>query len=85
MPYTLIAKAASAASPDRRKGRLGEAVAPDYTVGEVCGPALHRARSAIRWAVSRAFALVMCSYATASSPSAFRCARPNMYINSQNN
>ena len=77
MPYTLIAKAASAASPDRRKGRLGEAVAPDYTVGEVCGPALHRARSAIRWAVSKAFRggfgafapLVMCSYGDASATS----------------
>lgn len=77
MPYKLIAKAASAASPDRRKGRLGEAVAPRYTIGEICGPSLHRARSAIRWAVSKAFRggfgavapLVMCSYGTASATS----------------
>lgn len=77
MPYKLIAKAASAASPDRQRKRLGEAVAPLYTVGEVCGPALHRARSAMRWAVSKAFRggfgavapLVMCSYGTASATS----------------
>lgn len=77
MPYKLIAKAASAASPDRQRKRLGEAVAPGYTIGEICGPALHRARSAILWAVSKAFRggfgavapLVMCSYGTASATS----------------
>ena len=77
MPYKLIAKAASAASPDRQRKRLGGAVAPLYTVGEVCCPALHRSRSAIRWAVSKAFRggfgavapLVMCSYGDASATS----------------
>ena len=64
-------------TPDRKRKRLGEAVAPRYTVGEICGPALHRARSAIRWAVSKAFRggfgavapLVMCSYGDASAAS----------------
>ena len=77
MLYNLIAKAAPAASPDRQRKRLGAAVAPRYTVGEIFGPALHRARSAIRWAVSKAFRggfgsaspLVMCSYGTAATTS----------------
>lgn len=55
MIHKLIAKAVSTAKPDRHRKRLGEAVAPQNTIGESCGPDLHRARLAVRWAVSRAF------------------------------
>lgn len=51
----LIAKAASAATPDRQRKRLGEAVAPLYRVGDAGGDVLDRVRHSLRFAVSRAF------------------------------
>lgn len=53
---SIIAKAAEAATPDRQRKRLGEAVAPLYRVGEVFGDILDRVRLSIRFAVSQAFA-----------------------------